>query len=755
MTRASLKQFLAALPRTPSGESPLNPAQEQAVRHDGSSPLWIIAGPGTGKTHTLAWLTLKRLLVDGESPERVVVTTFTRKAATELRVRLAQNLEVLRGTGLEGAQHLDLARLQLGTLHSLCASLLQRFRYPPTFRMRSLDGEVAQRFFVQRSENPLLACLDANFWGSFAMTRDARERGERGETKPAPHCVRLPENVAARAGEACRLFNYLSENLVASERLRLGGAPLERGHFVRLAEAYEHYCAALQQAHFTDSALFQRHFLDFVRSADGTAWLEGGLSVIVDEYQDTNPVQEAIYFALAGARGDLTVVGDDDQSLYRFRNATVEALTAFDGRCEQAWQGGPTRVDLHENHRSHAEIVSFVNQFVRRSAALDGLRTANKPSLVAKADLSGAYPAVQYILEEDCGRASLKVARCVTELLGAGRVSDPSQIAMLAYSVRTGEQGHRSVGPYVDALRAAKVPVHNPRGGNVPLEPAVLELLGALSYLIDAHFEVRSWQALPHELREYVKKARSACASLLAADEARELRAYLRASLDYLRTLPDGRLVREDGSPVTLLSALSKLLSFDPFAGRVFDERCGEHVRALHAMLAQYCQHFDDGALLRGTGGVSLDCLQKFYGVFVANLYAKLQEGDDDEHSLRPGCVNMLTVHQAKGMEFEVVFCLNPDYQIGGSSTYLIEERLGKLGARGAKRLRPKRARMDEDAARQLFVAYSRAKRLLFVVGRSETEDRALRGWKLALQHVAPRGISTAADLDALGLVRL
>jgi DNA helicase II / ATP-dependent DNA helicase PcrA len=122
----SLEHFLDAMARTsPDGNLPLNTDQLLALEHDYTNPLWMIAGPGTGKTHTLAWLVLKRVLVDGVPANRIVFTTFTRKAAAELESRLIVNRQKLIDAGLTEAEDVEISDMLVGTLHGLCSRVLR------------------------------------------------------------------------------------------------------------------------------------------------------------------------------------------------------------------------------------------------------------------------------------------------------------------------------------------------------------------------------------------------------------------------------------------------------------------------------------------------------------------------------------------------------------------------------------------------------------------------------------------------------
>jgi DNA helicase-2/ATP-dependent DNA helicase PcrA len=717
-----VERFLAGMRAAHGGQLPLSAEQERALRHDHrDSPLWIIAGPGTGKTHTLVWLVLKRLLVDGVLPARVFLTTFTRKAAAELESRLVLSRQKLMDVDLPGVEDFEVAQLQLGTLHSLCSRILQDERYPPAFRIRVLEDEMAQQFFVRRSFNPLLRCDDISFWARFGFV-DAD--------------AKFPPNTANRAAAACQLFNRMTENSVDLQAMRSSGDE----HLQRLADAYGHYEDALKEKQRTDQAHLQRHFLDFLASREGNAWLADGFTVFVDEYQDTNPIQEHIYFTLAGSRADFTVVGDDDQSLYRFRGATVESLVEFDRACQEYLGCKPKPIYLSENRRSHPGIVAWVNRFIGHHPdmvdASVRVRAPDKPPLRTKSDIAGKYPAVWAIAEKKTPDAAEKLAELIQQLMKEGLVQDYSQIALLSFSTR--ETSH-SIGTYTKALREAGVPIYNPRSNKTHKDERLLGLLGALSMILDPDASYLSPEVmrLPKGVLEYVTQAREAYTRL--ADSHAELARYVKASIQAVhkaRYEPDKEhnyLTRQGGRRVTGSGLLFKLLAHEPFRSELTDPEGGERLKVLNRVLAEYESLFFDGELKleQGTDGRQVygRTLQNFYGVFAEGIHDGLNDPEDDEVSILPGQVNVMTIHQAKGLEFEVVFVLRPDKQPSVGSTHILED---EFDAYVRRRTRPPKRRSQEmraaeDAVRLFFVAYSRAKRLLVVVGHEVGKwDRAL-----------------------------
>ena len=164
-----------------------------------------------------------------------------------------------------------------------------------------------------------------------------------------------------------QLFNRFIEDRVDLTKLQAEG-----GLWATLYEANEIYEEELATAHACDFSRLLRYFLEFLETAQGESFLSGDTNVrkplthvLVDEYQDTNPIQESIYLRLCDTHPhNLTVVGDDDQSLYRFRGGTVECMVGFSSSCERRWNVRPQVTYLCDNHRSDSDIVDWCNNYI-------------------------------------------------------------------------------------------------------------------------------------------------------------------------------------------------------------------------------------------------------------------------------------------------------------------------------------------------------------------------------------------------------
>jgi ATP-dependent exoDNAse (exonuclease V) beta subunit len=144
----------------------------------------------------------------------------------------------------------------------------------------------------------------------------------------------------------------------------------------------------------------------------------------------------------------------------------------------------------------------------------------------------------------------------------------------------------------------------------------------------------------------------------------------------------------------------------------------------VNLVLAGYESLYHDGQLrlAQDASGVSVIdpwTLREFYSVFVEGFHDGVNDPEDEDITIQEGMVNVMTIHQSKGLEFEVVFVLRPDKHNGPNETHVLEDLIDPLAHRRLKPSvrRTREQRAAEDNVRKYFVAYSRAKRLLVLVG--------------------------------------
>ena len=708
--------------------SPKRPTPEQdRILHHASGPAWVLAGPGSGKTEVLTLQVLRLLYVEGDSvqqhcvrPESVFVTTFTDKAARSLKERISRYRERLV-VACPTLPSVDLSKVRIGTLHGLANDILQEARAANYRNVRLMD-ELETAMFVHENMSIVRSAdkvTDTPFWTHFAFMFAPKEW--------QPHFKRLPLE-----WDMTRVLSTLF-NRICDDRKSLQGMRTAGGQLSRLADLYEEYQRHLLDAHRCDFAQLQQRFLDFLTSAEGQRLRDGvsgdldlpGIThILVDEYQDTNLIQEAIYLELARrSPHNLTVVGDDDQAMYRFRGGSVECMVTFDEACATLLgvpRSSVSKYPLVGNFRSHEDIVAFCNKFVTSfpSMALPGARAPGKLPLVAKSKISGEYQAVGTLTSGKAGDLGRVVAEAIRDLKAAGVIADYSQACILLESTR---ESARNAGPYADALRKLSIPVHNPRSRTFLDQPEVAGLLGCLLLVLDPDAASQpNWA--PDELPDQLNEFRSTALAIKA--KYGPLKDYV----DRVRS----NLAQNAGTflDATLQEVAYYLLSLPPFADWMNDPVSRKRLGHLTKLIESYAALPVQGKVkvsrgnLRsdasGTGSVHFAWLRTFYGRFFGYLSKGGVNDLEDSDDITPqGCVSIMTMHQAKGLEFPFVFVGHLGTKSSPDTTHYLEDLLATVANTSGRSFKSLSLaqRAELDTIRKYYVAYSRAEHALILVG--------------------------------------
>ncbi|HKJ83360.1 MAG TPA: UvrD-helicase domain-containing protein [Mariprofundaceae bacterium] len=290
--------------------SGLNPAQQHAVEA-GEGPQLILAGAGSGKTRTIVHRIGHLIGTRGVAPHRILAVTFTNKAAAELKARLSDLI------GDDGGGVVS------GTFHAISLRFLRRYAehlgYPKSFQVIDADD---QKTLVKR----LL-----------------KGRNIDKETLHPSYLLHWIEH--------CKHAGLTPEQ-----------APVQMWSNIDMRELYAAYQDELRRLERMDFSDLILNTVELLRHHDGAAaMIRAGFDhVLVDEYQDTNPAQHEWLMLLCREHHNLTVVGDDDQSIYGWRGADVRHILDF----ERTWpDAGVHR--LEENYRSSAAILELANAVIR------------------------------------------------------------------------------------------------------------------------------------------------------------------------------------------------------------------------------------------------------------------------------------------------------------------------------------------------------------------------------------------------------
>ena len=688
---------------------PLNGSQRTAVDHP-SGPLWLIAGPGSGKSEVLVTRALRLLCVDGVDPRSVLMTTFTVKAARNLADRLASYMAALR-TAEPSLTAIDVSDLRIGTIHSLCNDILQEYRYPGYQNVRLLD-QVEQHIFVylysQITKHP-----DVAFWRFFDyVVPDWRDKNY------------VPSQWK-RGKAGAELFNHIVEDVVDIAQMKSAG-----GYWSVLAHLYEQYVQALHSRYRCDFAHLQQRFLEFLQQPTGRQLLDGVVGktpclnyTLVDEHQDTNPLQERIYLALAGrSPHNLTVVGDDDQALYRFRGGTVAGMVNFDKACNAGFGVSPTPVQLVDNYRSHSNIVGFFNAYIDSFVEMrrPGVRAPGKLPVIGKSAITGTYPAVSWLTRARAAHLPDAVALLLRDhLMADGVISDYSQCVLL---VRSAKDSPGNAGPYLTAFNARGIPVYNPRSKTFMEAEEIQCLLAVLVHTIDWNHTFTTIRLPNGNTPDWVADVN---AWITALDQALAAIPTVRHQVDDYVSKSNVALQQECAAKpdkfldVTLHEILFRILSLEPFRTWRQDPAMNLRLGKLTRLFDSY-HSFNLDSLRADSTGTSIDpaFMGRFFQTFVSYLVDAGIDDDEDEDVIVPqGYLPVMTIHQSKGLEFPFVIVA----QLGDKGRVGAAQRLEHELAPFRNDLYPRSAQPPADLAieddiRLLYVAYSRAEYALILV---------------------------------------
>jgi len=397
----------------------LNPPQAQAVAHV-EGPLLVFAGAGSGKTRVITYRVANLIKNHGVAPHRILAVTFTNKAAGEMRERLK---------GLIGEEVASDA--WVGTFHSTCARLLRRY---------ATDVGLTRDFLIY-DDSDQKAVVGRVLK---ALNFDDREQSPKtllGRIMKEKQEGRGPATVATTSFDGRVLRQIFEGYEKAMQQANAVDFEDLIGHVTRLGEAQ------LVQA--------------------GQELRERFDHVLVDEFQDTNQMQYRLVRSLALRTRNLCVVGDDDQSIYRWRGGDVRLIRNFRRDFPDA-----TVVKLEENYRSTGRIV-------RAALAVISPSLEREPKQLFTKNADGARVGVVTARDEH-DEAAFVVGR-VKQILEAG--ADPEQIAIF-YRI------HAMSRVVEEGFRAAKLPYRIVGGTRFFERAEVKDMLGYLRVLLNPRSDV-------------------------------------------------------------------------------------------------------------------------------------------------------------------------------------------------------------------------------------------------------------------------
>jgi DNA helicase-2/ATP-dependent DNA helicase PcrA len=616
-------------------------------------PLQIIACAGSGKTQVISQRIASILSQDGVEPRNVVAFTFTEKAAAELKERTLTILEE------EGNDTLGLAEMYIGTMHGYCLDLLQRL-VPETFKFSVLT-EITARMLIDRNskKSGLTMCPTTS----------------RGTPK-------LRRYIHSKL--YMQLTSVLREDEVDWDEIPAGVETSFRDYMTLLYDhAYFDFTEIINlavqfleadPAEDEDATVVQQHIRDDIRY------------VVVDEYQDVNPLQERLMRGLVQFGANLCVVGDDDQTIYQWRGSEVSNIVTFKDRYDNVRQ-----VTLAENFRSSEGVIEVgrsvaelipADQRLHKAMVRGGHQMWERGDLLA-CDFDDEAAEAAWI----CDRIQAMRGLAFQDKPD----SEPRGLSWSDFAVLFRSVAH-DAGPVVEELRRRDIP-YVVKGLNRLFDsPEIQAVVGIFDYMasrISATDLRKRW-----ENARLLPQADSWDRALAVLDEGRDFDRgerwgvynIQRLYLEFLESLG----VREETVPG------------DPVRAELVFYQLGKFSQAISDFEAIY---FNTSP-------------REKYGAFASWLEYQAPDyyadSDADVGYATPDAVTLSTVHQTKGMQWPAVFipCLRanrfPAKRQGGLNLFHI---IPDTAIADADRYRG----TFEDEARLFYVAVTRAQKYLLV----------------------------------------
>lgn len=585
-------------------------------------PVLITAGPGTGKTYTLVQRAIYLIQEHGVQPEQILMATFTEKAAKELITRITNEL---MGRGIIS----NINEMYIGTFHSLCLRIIKEHLEYTRLKKnyRTLD-DFDQSYIVFQNIHKF-------------------------RNIPGIDTV-LPNGGAwQQAGEICGFVNNLSEELIDPADLKADPNP----QISALGSMLETYQQILSESNLLDFSAIQTEAYWMLKNHPSilTEIQSKIRYIMIDEYQDTNYIQEQIVFLIGGNHRNICVVGDDDQGLYRFRGATIRNILEFPSKFPK---GDCKVIPLVVNYRSNSDIVDFYNNWM---ATTDGARFRfrwNKfrydKTIEPHTKTMLRSPAVVKLASmEDEEEWREKILAFIAELMSSGKLNDYNQIAFLFNSVK-----HDRVTRLAQYLEENGVNVYSPRSDMFFQRDEIRLLIGCLMLMFPKYvmgLEEEEFQFLQPEHYRYYRGCIIAANAYLQKPEAADFRNWIRRRGKIHANL-------KETTDYAYSGLIYQMFEFEPFSTilgtdmrvGVIDLRPARNI----ALFTQVVGKFEYLHRIDVLNAKYIDInTGRFFNLYLRLLYdGGISEYEDDAEYAPSGCVSFLTIHQSKGMEFPIVF---------------------------------------------------------------------------------------------------
>lgn len=771
-----------------------NEDQNKAIKSDVNQSQFIVAGPGSGKTTVMVLKILKYIFVDDIAPNEILSTTFTKKAADEMYSRILGWGDEIKNhlidrfsEGLENfdkineVTRIDFNQINIGTTDSIAEEVMRVHKEPGTNQ-----PEVIENFVAKSAMMNIL--LKDNRYLNENLKEYLKDLKNKEKLEEPSQMSEIILEIKDRIYYDQVDFDEFYENV-------------GEGGGIRLAlDCIRDYENELKNRNIIDFAMLEYKFLKKLKNHELDIFLDDIKIILVDEYQDTNLIQEDIYFTIAKSaiknNGSITVVGDDDQSLYRFRGATVDLFTNFKKRCEEKLKTDVEEINLKTNYRSTENIIAHCNQFAELDKEYQKARVANKPKIISPDFDKETMPVIGMfrnnpeMLAKDLsglindlvnkGESELKILKVLDkdyyekldsdlsiaqlqqlkeEKIRAGKKLDKitlkldseygsaSDIAILSYSPKEMNSGKPTFLFHLRKnLRKLRQPIEvfNPRGIDLQEIPEVSVFCGLILECIDPEGLMQKTDSqIPNLAKRNITRWRLAAKDFIKMNpEPHEPISLTEFVISWQNRIPKGH--DEWPKTASLMELAYKLITWIEVLQE--DVEGVVYLEAITKSITQtgFFNKYSANISFKSKEDERASVLEAIWNIFVPLSTGGVQIDESLLETLPDDRINIMSIHQSKGLEFPLVIV-----DVGSKfKKNLVSNQRDRFPKRLPENTtiedsirmhselgqsdRSEKDRSFDDLTRRYFVAFSRAENVLLLVGLNS----AIEGYPSKNKHM-------------------
>lgn len=661
-----------------------NDEQREAIKTT-KGPVLIIAGPGTGKTFTLVKRVVYLIIEKKVAPEDIMIATFTEKAAKEIITRISNELIDLN-------INININEMYIGTFHSICLRIIkENLEYTRLKKNYRLLDQFEQQYII--FQNIYKFRKIENYDSIFDKKLGAWRQ----------------------SGELAHYISIIAEELV-NDSLLISD---EREYISALGKAFKLYNEMLKEENILDFSGIQIEVLNLFKN---NLYILQGLKekikyIMVDEYQDTNYVQEQLIFMLANKEMNICVVGDDDQGLYRFRGATIRNILEYPNKFEN---NKCKKIYLTKNYRSEKGIIDFYNRWMTEEIASQFNFNWNqfrfKKQIESGIQKMVKSPSVIRVgAEEFYDEWDNEILKFLNKLKNENRISDYNQVAFLFRSVK-----NEHVTQLAEFLEEKGINVYSPRSNmffkREEVKFAIIAIMLIFpNYVADLNDD--NFEFMSQDLWNYYVQSSTEFMTYVNNSKNTKL-------LEWIKQKACKHTYWNENADYGFSGLMYELFQFEPFKSilntdlntGVVDTRPAHNLAMLSNIIVRYeYLHRLDVLTSKNVNKHT----ERFFNMYLRFLYeGGIDEFEDDSEYAPSGCVSFLTIHQSKGMEFPIVIVGSLNGVPRADNDQILSILENEFYHR--KAFEPKELIKYFDFWRIYYTAFSRAQNLLVLTCREK-----------------------------------